>query len=41
MKVDRLVGPALIAINKKKFYLVLASYSIFTRKKDLSLKIPS
>ena len=33
MKKDRLIGPALMTMNKNWFNLVLDNFTVFTRKK--------
>ena len=41
MKEDRLIGPALMAMNKNRFNLVLDNFTAFTRKKARRLEITS
>ena len=41
MKEDRVIGPALMAMDKNRFNLVLDNFTAFTRKKARRLKISS
>ena len=40
MKEDRLIGLALMAMNKNRFNLILDNFSVVTKKKATRLKSP-